>query len=223
MNIVSTITFPAGDLPVPELWELKTWNEVGKILPEGGSNFCAITVYADPKGVTGGQTCWTQLDAPEIAFLQALNDAPYRSARWHYLVHEINRSIYMTVGGVDPDLAASIYEPRIAVASNDNPLFPRNQVLVLQKSATHGRIAGIPHSSDYSKYSPATHPWLFHRVYCIQFPDQPIPPVPGSGKVMDTPQGVLYKPLLDPASGYKISLGGDGHWLPLQWLYRKIS
>lgn len=196
-----------------QLWYLKSWTEIGKTLAGSGSNFSALTLFADSAGLTGGQTCWVQLDAAEISLFLRVNNILFGSDTWHYLVEPSGR-IYRTIDGADPDIpGASIRWPRIAIGSKGDGF--RNQVMVLGYSADgkFARIAGIPKSADYSKYSPATHPWLFHRDYCIYL----------NGVIGDSPKGILYMPILDPATGYKISTGDNGLWLPVEYLYGMVG
>lgn len=184
-----------------QLSQLKTWREYGKSVV---GNFCAVTLFADSLGKTGGQARWVELNGPEIALLQRVNDAPYGSPHWHYLIRETNGSLYATVGGVNEDtVGAALHWFIIAIGSGA----VRNSVQPLERSVNFVRIAGIPKASDYSQYSPQSHPHLFHRVWCDY-----------GSYIGDTPQGILYMPIFDPASGFKISLGGDGLWLASDWL-----
>lgn len=176
------------------------------------SNFCAVTAFADPLGVTGGQTCWVQLDAPEIALLQRVNRTDYGEQPWHYLVSP-SKSIYLTTVNDDDDVVQPIHWPRIVIGSGAI----RNVVKVLEERGGSKRIEGIPHSADYSPYSPQSHPHLFHRVYCAHGEAGKVPNVirewPGYATY-----GALVMPIFDPASGYKVSAGEQGLWIPSNWL-----
>jgi hypothetical protein len=75
------------------------------------------------------------------------------------------------------------------------------------------RIGGIPKRSDYSEYSLQSTPWYFHRVYCVY----------QNTRLGDTPAGVIYMPLFDPAGGFKVSKGTQQLWLDGAWLKTQIG
>lgn len=213
---------PVGEPPGPdpdpqgELWYLENYAESGLTVPDGQSNFMAMPLYADAAGKTAGQSNWVELDPQDYGpLVLGLNGILFGSPTWHYLVAPTSR-IYRTINEADPDVVgASIRWPRIAIASKGDG--ERNQVLVTAYSADRrfARVAGIPHSptGDYSAYSIERQPWFFHRDYCIY----------QNEVVGDSPKGILYMALLDPASGFKISMGEDGLWLPTDWLHSQVG
>jgi hypothetical protein len=70
------------------------------------------------------------------------------------------------------------------------------------KGNVQARIAGIPKSSDYLDVNPQDHPWAFHNIYCFYNRVHP--------RIDVTPHGVMYMPIFDPASGFKISKLAEG-------------
>ncbi len=199
------------DMPsLGEIWTLKSRKEAGEPVELEVGNFSAVTLFADPKGITGGQACWAKLGAAEIAWIKRLNPEPeYKPWRWACKV--TNGGLYETVGGVDPELATSILWFRITLHSPDGvDLAHRNQVRVLEYSPDHlfCRVASIPKDSDYSRYE--QFPYFIPYAYLINIDNT-------------TNNTALFRmPLFDPASGFQSSLGGTGLWLKTKWLHSRV-
>jgi hypothetical protein len=83
------------------------------------------------------------------------------------------------------------------------------------KGNVQARIAGIPKSSDYLDVNPQDHPWAFHNIYCFYNRVHP--------RIDVTPHGVMYMPIFDPASGFKISKGPKELWIDGMWLKKKVG
>ncbi len=190
------------------IYEIYSYKEANYHTNLTVGNFSAITLFADPKGVTGGQTNWVQLSASEVDYIKAINANSYKTWVW---AAGTTGQIYVGDEHVTP-----IRWPRIALGSNETGL-NRNQVCVLERSLD-GKLAhiqGIPRSSDYSQFT--QYPWLFNTAYTVYPADPGIP-----NRTGDLP---LYKmPLWEPSSGFVISVGGGtGLWLPAQFLARKLG
>lgn len=212
VELVPEEVVPPAPTPTGTLWYLKSWFEIGKTLSPGdSSNFCALGLFDAAVNGTSGQDTWLQCDGEEIELIQRVNNCAYGSDIWHYLVAPSGR-IYRTVDGADPDTVLPIRWPRIAIGSKgDNE---RNQVMVLEISNNMARIAGIPHSTDYGAYNPITHPWLFHRDYCMYL-----------DKVIgDSPKGILYMPLFDANDpAYYVGVSKHGMWIPTSFLHSQVG
>ncbi len=199
-----------------ELWELKSYFEAGKA-PTTTSNFCAVTLYSYAFGY-GGQTNWVNLNGPELDLLKRVNGiTDMQQARWRWLVGSAG-SIYLTVGEEYEDFVTQLHWPRIAIGSKGSGA--RNIVRVMgmavdEKGRTQARIAGIPQSSDYLDINPESYPWAFHTIYCYYTKVRPV--------IDHTPHGIMYMPIFDPASGYKVSKGPQELWIDGMWLRRKIG
>lgn len=196
-----------------ERWYLKSYLEIPKTVGGGGTNFCALTLLPIPVEGTGGQTNWVQLDDDEIELLRRINHMVIGDEIWHYLVGPDGK-IYRTIGSNDPDLiGASIRWPRIAIGSKGDG--ERNEVLKIgiSNDGFFTKIAGIPHSTSYNAYDPVKFPWFFHRIYC-SYQNQVIG---------DTPKGVLTMPILDPNSGYKVSVGERDLWIKTEYLHSRVG
>ena len=197
-----------------DLWELGSYFEVGKRSPTP-SNFCAVTLVQDAGGY-GGQTNWILLQGPEMELLMRVNRiADQEDGKWRWLVGA-RGSIYLTLNGEEESLATELRWPRIAIGSKGDG--ERNRVRVIGAGmATDGtvfaRIAGIPRSSNYDRYSLDATPWFFHRVYCVY----------QNTRLGDTPAGIIYMPIFDPASGFKVSKGTKQLWIDGAWLRTQLS
>lgn len=200
MNLNTVITQGTRDI-----WYLKSWREAGRPGLDVG-NFTAITLFADPKGVTGGQTNWVWLDVREVAWIKSINVNSYRLWNW---ACQPDGKIYLTNENDNPYQTITVRWPRIALGSPDDvDVSRRNQVRVLEWVGNYVRIDSIAEGMDYSK---VTAPWLIQTAYTV-FPD---------GHSGSNP---LYKmPLFDPASGYKVSLGERGLWLDTKWLHSRAG
>lgn len=208
--------------PEGELWYLKSWLELGKTTSGGDkSNFCALQVFSDSQGKTGGTANW--LEVPYAAVrdvIQRVNHTTYGQVGWHYLVRETDGSIYVTIDGANEDMpGVPIRWWFVILGSKEDGL--RNMVKVIEGDPLRDRfvrIAGIPKCSDYTIYSPETHPHLFHRVYCAY----------NNGSVIgDTPKyptaGILWMGLFEPSSGFKHSLGSNELWIPSEFLHSRVG
>lgn len=193
----SLSVFSDGSLDFAEpgsLWYLKSWREAGKAGLSAG-NFTAVTLFADPLGKTGGQTNWVWLDKEYVDWVKSINLYSYKPWNW---AAQYDGTIYLT------NSDGTVRWPRIALGSPDDDAGIKNQVSVLEYRTGYVRIAGIPRGSFTDK------PWLIHYAYTV-FPDGWTSPNP------------LYRmPLLDPASGYKISQGETGLWLEEKWLHSRV-
>lgn len=106
MNLTGTRTLVRhSPAPVEERDFLRSWIEMGKpLMAPDASNFCAVTVYPEPRMAGGGVSYWITLPrgGPEIALIQRVNNAPYGSAAWHYLVRPATPgSLYQTMAADD--------------------------------------------------------------------------------------------------------------------------
>jgi len=210
-----TLVQRAPDWPIGgELWELASYFETGKRSPSP-SNFCAVTLVQYAGGF-GGQQNWILYKKPEMDLLMRINAIPDQDdGKWRWLVGP-RGSIYLTLDGEEESTATQLRWPRIAIGSKGDG--QRNLVKVIGAGiATDGtvfaRISGIPKSADYSRFSVANTPWLFQRVYCIY----------QNTRIGDTPAGVIYMPILDPASGFKVSKGPQELWIDGMWLKRRVG
>ncbi len=202
-----------------ELWELATYPEAGKVAPTF-SNFCAVTLYQNAFG-SGGQKNWILLKGPEMDLINRINGITDTSqARWRWLVAPAG-SIYLTLDDEDEHDATQLRWPRIAIGSKADG--ERNLVRVIgaavdRKGNTQVRIAGIPKSTDYVDLTPQNIPWAFHNIYCIYQklrPDEP--------RIGYTPHGIMYMPIFDPGSGFKVSKGPGELWIDAIWLKRRVD
>jgi len=196
-----------------DIWELGSYFEAGKRSPTR-SNFCAVTLVQYAGGF-GGQSNWIELKRPEMDLLLRINGLEsQRSPKWSWLVGALG-SIYLTVNGEEQTAPTVLRWPRIAIGSKGPG--ERNQVKVIgagiaTDSTVWARIEGIPKRADYSAYSLQTTPWFFHRVYCIY----------QNTRIGDTPAGVVYMPIFDPASGFKVSKGPQELWIDGKWLKQPV-
>ncbi|OGO22729.1 MAG: hypothetical protein A2Y54_10665 [Chloroflexi bacterium RBG_16_51_16] len=199
-----------------ELWELASYFELEKT-PGIPSNFCAITLYSYAFGY-GGQTNWILLEGPELDLIKRINNIPDQNVgKWRWLVGPAG-SIYLTVGEEYEDFATQLRWPRIAIGSKGAG--ERNVVRVMNvsvdpKGRTQARIAGIPKSSDYLDVNPQDQPWAFHNIYCYYSQVRP--------RIDFTPHGVMYMPIFDPASGFRISKGPKELWIDGVWLKKRVG
>jgi hypothetical protein len=197
-----------------ELWELGSYLEVGKRSPTP-SNFCAVTLVQYAGGY-GGQTNWVLLQKPEMDLLMRVNGiVDQNETKWRWLVNP-RGSIYLLLNNEEESAATELRWPRIAIGSKGDG--DRNLVKVIGASiATDGtvfaRISGIPRSANYNRYSLESTPWFFHRVYCIY----------QNTRLGDTPRGVVYMPIFDPASGFKASKGPQELWIDGIWLKKQVG
>jgi len=197
-----------------EIWELGSYLEVGKRSPTP-SNFCAVTLVQYAGGY-GGQTNWVLLKKPEMDLLMSINGmADQDDGKWRYLVSK-RGSIYLLLNDEEESAATELRWPRIAIGSKGDG--ERNLVKVIgagvgTDGTVFARIAGIPKSADYSQYTRETTPWFFHRVYCIY----------QNTRIGDTPGGIIYMPIFDPASGFKVSKGPQELWIDAIWLKNRTS
>lgn len=235
MNLTGTRTLVRhSPAPVEERDFLRSWIEMGKaLMAPDSSNFCAVTVYPEPRMAGGGVSYWITLPrgGPEIALIQRVNNAPYGSAAWHYLVRPATPgSLYQTMAA-DDDTPADLRWFPICIGSKGDsflarllhwlhvrprslePEAVRNQVR-LTGPWTSGLVpfSGIPRDTDYSSLSPQTHPWWFHHVWCAYGVPGQVP-----NRIGETPQGVLYLPLFQP-SDFPGSQAERGLWLDPAWL-----
>jgi hypothetical protein len=199
-----------------DIWELATYIEVGKSAP-GDSNFCAVTLVQSAGGA-GGQSNWLLLKQPELQLLKTVNGInDQKDARWMWLAAP-RGSVYLLLDGESEQDATQLRWPRIVIGSKADG--ERNLVKVIgagmdEEGTLFARIAGIPQSADYSQYTLEKTPWFFHNIYCIyQKPNL---------RIGYTPQGAIYMPIFDPASGFKVSLGPKELWIDALWLKRKIN
>ncbi len=199
-----------------ELWELGSYYEVGK-QPTTRSNFCAVTLVQYAFGY-GGQTNWIMLGQPEMDLIKRINGiTSQRDGKWRWLVGMAG-TIYLTVEDEDEDFATRLRWPRIAIGSlgdGERNIVRVTGLAVDEKGNTQARIAGIPKSSDYLDISPQTHPWVFHNIYCIYTSPHP--------KIGYTPNGIMYMPIFDPASGFQVSKGPQELWIEGIWLKKKVG
>ncbi len=222
VTVLIAVLFAGGAqaLPAPvaqttlkpcSIYEIYSYKEANYRAELNVGNFSAITLFADPKGVTGGQTNWVRLNLPEINFIKAINVHSYRT--WAWADNNVG-TIYL--GSGDDWADTTVKWPRIALGSNETGA-NRNQVCVIERSPD-GRLAhiqGIPKSADYYQFT--RYPWLFHAAYTVY-------PSP-AGVPNRTGELALYSmPLWEPSSGFTISVGGGtGLWLPVQFLARKLA
>ncbi len=192
---------------VGELWYLKSWREAGKAGLSVG-NFTAITLQPQPLDHSGGgQSCWVELNLPEIRWIQQINTASVRT--WGWACENVPGTLYLGTHD-DEYQETTVRWPRIALGSPDTSFLSlRNQVRVLEYSGDHryARIEGIPRSADYSRF--AARRDLVLTAYTV-YPD---------GRSGEEP---LYRmPLFDPST-FKSSLGGTGLWLETSWLHSRV-
>lgn len=229
--------------PAGERWTLRSWIEMGKtLMPPDTSNFCAVTAYPEPRPAGGGVSYFIVLPkgGPEIALIQRINNAPYGSPAWHYLVRPGSPgSLYQTMAAEDDTPAdlrwfpiaigskggAALAGPRSATrrlhlrhGMGEEPLTVRNQ-LRITGGWVNGFVpfAGIRRAADYSQYSPATHPWFFAHVWCAYGEAGKVP-----NRIGETPQGVLFMPIFHPAD-FAGSQEERGLWLDPAWLLGRVS
>ena len=196
-----------------EVWELGNYFEAGKRSPTR-SNFCAVTLVQYAGGF-GGQSNWIELRKPEMDLIMRVNGVTSQNdGKWRWLVGALG-TIYLTLNGEEQTEATVLRWPRIAIGSKGDGA--RNQLKVVGAGiATDGtvwaRVAGIPKSNDYRAYSLQATPWFIHRVYCIY----------QNTRIGDTPAGVVYMPIFDPASGFKVSKGPPQLWIDGKWLKQQV-
>lgn len=218
---------PPEPIPQPhgELWTLNSYAEAVEAT-NTRSNFCAVTAFDDRLLKTGGQANWLELGQEEIRrFILEQNRCQIGDNRWHFFVAPSGR-IYVTIDGADPDIPGlPLHWPRIAIASKDDAYddpatkkgWHRNIVSVLEKTGIAWRIEGIPRGADYALYTPEATPWCIHRVWCIYGSET-------TSKVYDTPDGIQYMTILDPASGFKVPVGGVNQlWIPPRWFHARVT
>lgn len=200
-----TLTITRAAPALGEIWSLKSWREAGKSGPPIG-NFTAVTLYPEPKLGTGGQSNWVELELTEINWIKSLNVNSYKAWRWADGPLGELGTIYL---GQNWETDEIVRWPRIALASYDNqPQETRNRVRVLEYANGFARIASVPREASYGAYE--SFPYFIHTSYTV-YPDG------------HTGTQALYRmPLFDPASGFKISAGAAGLWLPVEWLHSRI-
>lgn len=196
----------APAIPPCSVYEIYSYQGAGYHTGINSGNFTAVTLFADPKGVTGGQTNWVRLHAREIDFIKLVNKDSFKPWGW---ADGISGTIYLGSGNDYEDTV--VKWPRIALASSDETIQPRNQVCVTGRSADgrYARIVGIPKSADYTQY--LQYSFLFQTAYTV-YPD------------MHTGYLALYKmPLWEPSSGFEVSRGDTGLWIPTIFLAAKLG
>lgn len=192
-----------------ELWNVSTGPE-GNRVPN--NSFIAFTLMSYPRGGTGGQNNWLRLKQPEIELVMRVNGISSRLDRkMLWLVADIG-TIYLTENGEDEKNFTTLRWPRIAIGSRDAQ--NRNVLRVIGTSGEYKRIQGIPHSSDYSKYTVADYPEYFARIWCTTV----------NGQVTEVPNlGTMWMPIFDPSTGYEISAGGTGLWIHYSLLHGRVG
>lgn len=184
------------------LYQLKTWTEYNK--PKNGS-FSDVMLWDYPNRFTGttGTTVRLTLDQKAIAWIIQLNLNSFR----HYdgWAHAPNGQIYFEIpdgqGGY-LDAHIKVQWNRIASASGENDPI-RNRLCISSIVNGYGSIVGIPYqvSGNYSQF---TQDWLVQKVY---------------GEYGAVP--LLFRmPLFDSTTGYPLTKGNDGMWIPIDWFYR---
>lgn len=201
---------PASSMPT-NVWTLKNTQEYG--IPVNNGSFAAIGGH--------GQTNAILCEKAEIDFITAV--CPDNAALWPSWSTHPRGTIYLQT-----DNPQAAWWPVILISSRE-PVYQRQLVHVLDM-VPNGRkvmgdsqpavlLEGIKHGSDYSQYTPSTHPWLFAWCWTRYRSG-------GYGPSHTTQDGVartFIMPLFDPASGFTKKTGTYAFWVPQSVLYQQIS
>lgn len=190
---------------VPEIWELKTVREWGKPV---NNSFCAMGC-ADAVNGTVGQTSWIrgyQSDKDFILGLQQPDPNWTAIQKWQWAIADAG-TVYLT------DTRGVFRWPRICIGSKGSDY--RNRVNVLEWQGDWLRIAGLSPKDYWRPLQNLLDAGLVHRTNCEPFQES-------TGYFSDTPHGVFYMALFDPAA-YEYSKGNPELWITRDFLYRKVD
>lgn len=202
---ITTTTMPT------DVWTLKNLQEWG--VSEQNGSFAAMGGH--------GQTNAILLQKPETSWVKSICED--NAKLWNWAAHPAG-TIYLTTDNVD-----EVYWPVILISSRE-ATYPRRQMVHVLDMVSNGQkvmgkavpavlLEGIKRSSDYSQYTPSTHPWLFSWVW-TQFRGGGYGP---SHTTADGKDRTFIMPLFDPMGGFAFRKGTYAFWVPADVLKDKIS
>jgi|GEM_PF-2582357 len=186
------------------LYTLKTWKEMGKAW---NGSFSDIILYDSAHNSTGGITVLLELGKTEIDYVKKVNVNAGSFRTYNGWAHAPGGQIYLDKpdgNGGYLDANVVVRWNRIASSSGENdPL--RNRICVSSIINGSGSIVGIPKSADYSQFE--QYDWLNLKVY---------------GMYGAVP--LLFRmPLFDSTTGFPLSKGNNGMWIPVGWLHENLG